>query len=168
MEGVLSYNINASYNISANSSWRISFGLVFVLRYTISKKKKKKIQHLCGWQWIMGTSVSGKGKASHSRFHLSSEGNLPGDPVVKNPPCNAGGASWGIKIPHVEQLSLHTSNYWSLMLWSPRTTREPTTREQHNKTKILCAAIKIQCNQIDKGNKRGVSIGRNRGAWSIH
>ena len=39
-------------------------------------------------------------------------GGSPGGPVVKNPPCNAGGAgsilSPGTKIPHAtEQLSLH-------------------------------------------------------------
>ena len=40
--------------------------------------------------------------------------NLPGGPVIKNPPRNAGDLSsipvWGTKIPHaVEQLSLHAT-----------------------------------------------------------
>ena len=40
--------------------------------------------------------------------------NLPGGPVIKNPPCNAGDLSsipgWGTKIPYaVEQLRLHAT-----------------------------------------------------------
>ena len=56
----------------------------------------------------MGTSVSRKGKASHSRFHLSSEGNFLGGPVVKNPPCNVQGAGCGEAL--VEEQRSHMLN----------------------------------------------------------
>lgn len=42
-------------NSNANSSWRASFGFLFVFRY------------LCRWEWIMGTWVSGKAETIQSR-----------------------------------------------------------------------------------------------------
>ena len=53
--------------------------------------------------------------------------DFPGDPEVKNPPCNMGDASsapgWGTKIPHaMEQLSLCAGTTDSPQLDSPHTT----------------------------------------------
>ena len=50
--------------------------------------------------------------ATHSSMKMA----VPGGPVVKNPPCNAGDTGlipgWGTKIPYAtEQLSPRTTNY---------------------------------------------------------
>ena len=68
--------------------------------------------------------------------------DFPGDPVVKNPPSNAGDAGsipgWGTKIPHaVGQLSLHTTTTEPAhhKLQSPRAL-EPACRNQREKTRM--------------------------------
>ena len=66
--------------------------------------------------------------------------DLPGDPVVKNQPCNAGDRGlipgWGTKIPHAEK-----------QLSTPVATTEPVSvnhnkRHPHDATKIPRAATK--------------------------
>ena len=78
-------------------------------------------------------------KQKMERYQLEiQEGDLPGGPVVKNPPCDAGDAGsilgWGAGIPRAaEQLDLHMGLGGSPQaaaadaqaLWSLWTTAEP-------------------------------------------
>ena len=70
----------------------------------------------------------------------------PGDPVVKDPPCNAGDTGsifdWKKRIPRAEgQLSLH------VVTTEPHT---PQLRVHALQGKILSAATKTQLSQVKK------------------
>ena len=66
--------------------------------------------------------------ASSKNLQVQGLPYFPGDSAVKNLPWNVGNTSsiagWGTKIPQAtEQLSLHCSNYWIHVPWSPHATK---------------------------------------------
>ena len=81
---------------------------------------------------------------------MSTSRDFPGGPVVKRTPCNAENTGlilgWGTKMTHAtEQLRLHAAATEPMHSGA----HAPQLESPHDTTKILHAATKIQCTQIN-------------------